>query len=152
MIRRPPRSTLFPYTTLFRSLWSPDVEGCISPHDPSGQIQIGNSDNMIGMQVRQKEGSDIAERNFQLKQTLGHAAPAVKQQLLFSRFDQNAGAKPLHAWTWSASTQKSDFKILRKSGSGKNDRRQEQRQGQKELLQAPTPGRARQPIHKDLCV
>ena len=22
MIRRPPRSTLFPYTTLFRSLWS----------------------------------------------------------------------------------------------------------------------------------
>src|SRR3712207_7845947 len=24
MIRRPPRSTLFPYTTLFRSLWSDD--------------------------------------------------------------------------------------------------------------------------------
>src|SRR3712207_9480727 len=23
MIRRPPRSTLFPYTTLFRSLWNP---------------------------------------------------------------------------------------------------------------------------------
>src|SRR2546430_12642501 len=23
MIRRPPRSTLFPYTTLFRSLWAP---------------------------------------------------------------------------------------------------------------------------------
>src|SRR5689334_23732404 len=25
MIRRPPRSTLFPYTTLFRSLWRLDV-------------------------------------------------------------------------------------------------------------------------------
>src|SRR2546430_7204509 len=25
MIRRPPRSTLFPYTTLFRSLWQPDI-------------------------------------------------------------------------------------------------------------------------------
>src|SRR2546422_10398903 len=25
MIRRPPRSTLFPYTTLFRSRWIPDV-------------------------------------------------------------------------------------------------------------------------------
>src|SRR5256885_11059252 len=24
MIRRPPRSTLFPYTTLFRSFWCPD--------------------------------------------------------------------------------------------------------------------------------
>src|SRR5690349_24151581 len=25
MIRRPPRSTLFPYTTLFRSYWAPDL-------------------------------------------------------------------------------------------------------------------------------
>src|ERR1019366_9707711 len=29
MIRRPPRSTLFPYTTLFRSLTSDDVGGCV---------------------------------------------------------------------------------------------------------------------------
>src|SRR2546426_1459887 len=29
MIRRPPRSTLFPYTTLFRSMvWPPSREGC----------------------------------------------------------------------------------------------------------------------------
>src|SRR2546422_2365439 len=27
MIRRPPRSTLFPYTTLFRSLWTPISAG-----------------------------------------------------------------------------------------------------------------------------
>src|SRR5437870_6016059 len=27
MIRRPPRSTLFPYTTLFRSVRTPDVAG-----------------------------------------------------------------------------------------------------------------------------
>src|SRR5256885_11061654 len=27
MIRRPPRSTLFPYTTLFRSLWQAKREG-----------------------------------------------------------------------------------------------------------------------------
>src|SRR5438876_2257445 len=27
MIRRPPRSTLFPYTTLFRSVWSSIVSG-----------------------------------------------------------------------------------------------------------------------------
>src|SRR2546428_4266755 len=33
MIRRPPRSTLFPYTTLFRSLWSPmaEAQGTFSP-------------------------------------------------------------------------------------------------------------------------
>src|SRR2546422_7094227 len=37
MIRRPPRSTLFPYTTLFRSLWSDILkwlEGTIAPWDP----------------------------------------------------------------------------------------------------------------------
>src|SRR5215216_7111471 len=33
MIRRPPRSTLFPYTTLFRSRWL-DVFGCI-PRQPA---------------------------------------------------------------------------------------------------------------------
>src|SRR2546429_6274571 len=32
MIRRPPRSTLFPYTTLFRSL-SADVPSAVNPRD-----------------------------------------------------------------------------------------------------------------------
>src|SRR3712207_8885279 len=32
MIRRPPRSTLFPYTTLFRSL--------ISPHVENGRVEL----------------------------------------------------------------------------------------------------------------
>src|SRR2546421_9649159 len=31
MIRRPPRSTLFPYTTLFRSFWADNFNGII-PH------------------------------------------------------------------------------------------------------------------------
>src|SRR5437588_1277764 len=34
MLRRPPRSTLFPYTTLFRSL--PRVPGCAAGPPPSG--------------------------------------------------------------------------------------------------------------------
>src|SRR2546430_6347102 len=34
MIRRPPRSTLFPYTTLFRSLWTPPGRG--APTDRPG--------------------------------------------------------------------------------------------------------------------
>src|SRR5439155_9449878 len=32
MIRRPPRSTLFPYTTLFRSIWENVPEGLDPPH------------------------------------------------------------------------------------------------------------------------
>src|SRR3712207_6888272 len=43
MIRRPPRSTLFPYTTLFRSLISPSGKSVIL-HDRSG---IG-ADDVIG--------------------------------------------------------------------------------------------------------
>src|SRR5258708_11730429 len=39
MIRRPPRSTLFPYTTLFRSL---DNQGTIV-FSPSGQLALSNS-------------------------------------------------------------------------------------------------------------
>src|SRR2546429_5861410 len=38
MIRRPPRSTLFPYTTLFRSRLSPD-----RPLDPMRQRRAGDT-------------------------------------------------------------------------------------------------------------
>src|SRR2546430_11495178 len=40
MIRRPPRSTLFPYTTLFRSLVRSLTEGCIAdvPRVQVGQL------------------------------------------------------------------------------------------------------------------
>src|SRR5260221_12973109 len=45
MIRRPPRSTLFPYTTLFRS----EVRGFSSGH---GQVTISNSQKMAESVVR----------------------------------------------------------------------------------------------------
>src|SRR5258708_31514797 len=32
MIRRPPRSTLFPYTTLFRSTCEPKIDGLVNVH------------------------------------------------------------------------------------------------------------------------
>src|SRR2546430_5474769 len=35
MIRRPPRSTLFPYTTLFRSLF-------VNPHDDVSLLRVAN--------------------------------------------------------------------------------------------------------------
>src|SRR2546430_13085667 len=37
MIRRPPRSTLFPYTTLFRSLRERQIEPCISKRRRGGE-------------------------------------------------------------------------------------------------------------------
>src|SRR5256884_3439391 len=45
MIRRPPRSTLFPYTTLFRSVWAGSrdsfLEGGTCGHDARGLARLG---------------------------------------------------------------------------------------------------------------
>src|SRR2546421_8864476 len=49
MIRRPPRSTLFPYTTLFRSLFETSkfrrheasiIEGMLAVHLEAGQVSV----------------------------------------------------------------------------------------------------------------
>src|SRR3989454_11793317 len=40
MIRRPPRSTLFPYTTLFRSLREPLAEGAGEGGAPAGLLVL----------------------------------------------------------------------------------------------------------------
>src|SRR5260221_9618148 len=40
MIRRPPRSTLFPYTTLFRSFPTPERSSTVSLHDLVGVLQL----------------------------------------------------------------------------------------------------------------
>src|SRR5260370_41906025 len=49
MIRRPPRSTLFPYTTLFRSVTGDGntVLGCHIGVDASGTVAMGNRSNII---------------------------------------------------------------------------------------------------------
>src|SRR2546430_11837176 len=51
MIRRPPRSTLFPYTTLFRSL--PARSGVVRDRRPGQQRRAAN---VIGRLLRQHDG------------------------------------------------------------------------------------------------
>src|SRR2546429_7234963 len=48
MIRRPPRSTLFPYTTLFRSLLGHD-------HGPNHSHQQQDRSNLKGQKIRSEE-------------------------------------------------------------------------------------------------
>src|SRR3712207_8838876 len=52
MIRRPPRSTLFPYTTLFRSDGGRETGGRVDPHDRGVGARPGHL--MVGDPARQR--------------------------------------------------------------------------------------------------
>src|SRR3712207_8791179 len=56
MIRRPPRSTLFPYTTLFRSLLGLDRQGQNAPRCSSGRdrrrLSVGKQPYRIERRIR----------------------------------------------------------------------------------------------------
>src|SRR3712207_7154162 len=62
MIRRPPRSTLFPYTTLFRSPWAPWGSGA-TPTDPYAGIggHFGCDGYLRGARV--ERGTDRSEEH-----------------------------------------------------------------------------------------
>src|SRR5258708_19724759 len=55
MIRRPPRSTLFPYTTLFRSYTVEDVRILMAPMAQDGTEAIGSMGNDAALAVRSEE-------------------------------------------------------------------------------------------------
>src|SRR5256885_11586038 len=54
MIRRPPRSTLFPYTTLFRSVVG-GISFLLEPHPPAPQTQPTQSDTPASRESLLKE-------------------------------------------------------------------------------------------------
>src|SRR2546430_15383620 len=57
MIRRPPRSTLFPYTTLFRSVWVTDfIANAILRFDPATETFESFPSDKRGAAVRQMLG------------------------------------------------------------------------------------------------
>src|SRR3989442_10476099 len=60
MIRRPPRSTLFPYTTLFRSGGSPNRAGAPRPRGPESRVQpaVLWSTQFDGSQVVRRRSGD----------------------------------------------------------------------------------------------
>src|SRR3712207_7583142 len=66
MIRRPPRSTLFPYTTLFRSEGGPRLVDVRQPDDPrhpdAGQHVL---DHLPGLEQRSEEHtSELQSRQY----------------------------------------------------------------------------------------
>src|SRR3712207_9448641 len=74
MIRRPPRSTLFPYTTLFRSLDAADVLGSHDdPHVWLDPIAYRTLAGAVGKALRERapgERAAIDERTSELREEL----------------------------------------------------------------------------------
>src|SRR2546426_3687692 len=75
MIRRPPRSTLFPYTTLFRSLTTPDL----GPADVWSVLLTG------------RRLSDVAGDEAQIvgEQVLGYLSPATSEDRKSTRLNSS---------------------------------------------------------------
>ena len=88
MIRRPPRSTLFPYTTLFRSEGRPKVESLrdtILAGNPNIEVEIHNTrlerDNVLDLFSQYDiiaDGSD----NFETRYLINDAAFFSKKPLV----------------------------------------------------------------------
>src|SRR5260370_36497149 len=72
MIRRPPRSTLFPYTTLFRSL----VEGGRGRVDIAGRAGRGPGE-LLGGRVHQAAGGNRLRAGARRDAEIGQLAVAV---------------------------------------------------------------------------
>src|SRR2546428_4600000 len=62
MIRRPPRSTLFPYTTLFRSRQG----GMAGADDGSGELGGHARDRRRGPQIPDRESTPLKSRHDQI--------------------------------------------------------------------------------------
>src|SRR3712207_8624592 len=71
MIRRPPRSTLFPYTTLFRSRRHPELAGGVGvyratrAHGPFAHVDVRGRRARWGIHVRSEEHtSELQSRQY----------------------------------------------------------------------------------------
>src|SRR5690349_22517178 len=63
MIRRPPRSTLFPYTTLFRSTWSTKTAGPFSMGgSATAQWEVPGFGRRIEMMRSEEHTSELQSR------------------------------------------------------------------------------------------
>src|SRR3989454_7218158 len=61
MIRRPPRSTLFPYTTLFRSLLRLEIRQDLPPAAQDALREAGESRHLDAVAARRRPRHDLAQ-------------------------------------------------------------------------------------------
>src|SRR3712207_9521965 len=88
MIRRPPRSTLFPYTTLFRSLGATTT--AVPTADIASISYNGQPPSMVQAESREAAGA-LAEAADLYKKAAGEAdgKPLVQQAARFHRSEEH---------------------------------------------------------------
>src|SRR3712207_7666078 len=83
MIRRPPRSTLFPYTTLFRS-----AEGRRDPHDPAvvgREATAEHAHDLVGRRLRRPDLRCPPRGHQQPRRSEEHTSELQSRQYLVCR-------------------------------------------------------------------
>src|SRR2546421_7566781 len=94
MIRRPPRSTLFPYTTLFRSLCPiqpmyPARVQVQEIEDEVAHIRSGEHEHVVGHQQQQQVEAQIGQRSEEHTSELQSRSDLVCRLLLEKKKTQN---------------------------------------------------------------
>src|SRR2546422_11739843 len=74
MIRRPPRSTLFPYTTLFRSIFVPGAPAVLRAEDLAAP---GGAVHLVAIVMMQRDGHHGDRKSTRLNSSHGYISYAV---------------------------------------------------------------------------
>src|SRR5260370_10672929 len=91
MIRRPPRSTLFPYTTLFRSLQEQEFErlGSGRTHQVDVRLVAATHRNLVEMVKRNEFRSDLYRSEEHTSELQSHLNLVCRLLLEKKKIDQN---------------------------------------------------------------
>src|SRR5258708_27252751 len=88
MIRRPPRSTLFPYTTLFRSVRGP------VDRDHRGAVLAGDVNQPVGPELERVRRDRKSTRLDSSHQIISYAVFCLKKKKKIRRYKTRRGMEP----------------------------------------------------------
>src|SRR5256886_8078059 len=93
MIRRPPRSTLFPYTTLFRSLLTREGEVEIAKRIERGQLRVLKALSRSPIVIREllAMGEDLKKGVRSIKEVVTFDEEEITDEILQNRLNEFTG-------------------------------------------------------------
>ena len=97
-------------------LRSPYRKRFVTPHYPAREPEVGDPDRVIGVQMGEEQSGDVVERNIELVDSLGYAAPAIEDELLMAGFHQCAWPEAREHRTGIARAEQGHFDLLGVSG------------------------------------